>query len=92
MKKFRLNNEVRNVLEKWMHQNDAEMVESEEGCLLDNYLMYCKRGIAVIVEKYVNCWTSCHEVHFYRPDESLDAHDEWQELVDAYRNGEEAYA
>ena len=51
-------------LDKWMHQNRAEILEVVEGCLLDNFLVSTKRGTAAIIETPVNCWTSCYKIYF----------------------------
>lgn len=62
MKKFLLNDP-----EKWMHQNQAETTgDFVEGCLLDNFIVQCKHGVAALYEHYCNCWSSCYEVHFAR--------------------------
>ena len=54
-------------LVKWMHQNNAEYTgEFFDGCLLDNFIVTCKNGVAALYEHYCNEWSSCYEVHFGR--------------------------
>lgn len=34
-------------LEQWLHQNNAEYTgDFFDGCLLDNFIVYCKNGVA----------------------------------------------
>lgn len=51
-------------LDKWLKQNDAEIIDVIEGCLIDSYLISTKRGTAAIMETYVNPWTSKHTLYF----------------------------
>lgn len=40
---------------KWLHQNHAEYTgDFREGCLLDSFSVFTKRGAASIQEHYVN--------------------------------------
>ena len=56
-------------INKWLHQNQAEYTgDFFEGCLLDNFIVSCKNGIAALYEHYSNCWSSCYEVHFGRTE------------------------
>ena len=56
-------------INKWLHQNQAEYTgDFFEGCLLDNFIVSCKNGIAALYEQYSNCWSSCYEVHFGRTE------------------------
>jgi hypothetical protein len=51
--------------EKWVHQNNAEYTgDYVEGCLLDNFIMYTRRGYAAFYEHYINEWTSDYYVEF----------------------------
>ena len=59
MKQFLLNMDIN----KYLHQNHASVVESFDGCLIDNYLAYSNKAIIAIMEEYVNCWTSRHHVY-----------------------------
>lgn len=56
----------------WQAQNQAEIIEYAEGCLLDNMICACKRGTAFIFEEYQNEWTSRYHVYFipYKEQES----------------------
>ena len=61
-------------LVKWMHQNNAEYTgEFFDGCLLDNFIVSCKNGVAALYEHYCNEWSSCYEVHFGRTTEEINA-------------------
>lgn len=56
-------------LNRWLHQNEAEYTgDFFDGCLLDNFIVYCKNGIAALYEHYCNEWSSCYEVHFGRTE------------------------
>ena len=73
-------------LEKWMHQNKAEYVECEEGCLLDNLFVACKRGYAAIYENARNAWTSDYYVEFapYKNDIACKVlWNKWERFVKA---------
>lgn len=61
-------------LEKWMHQNGAEHTgDFFDGCLMDNFIVGCKNGVAALYEHYINEWSSCYEVHFGRTPEEINA-------------------
>lgn len=61
-------------LEQWLHQNNAEYTgDFFDGCLLDNFIVYCKNGVAALYEHYLNEWSSCYEVHFGRTPEEINA-------------------
>ena len=52
-------------LEKWIHQNEGIYTGMfVDGCLLDNFVLGCKRGFAIFYESVVNCWTSRYKVVF----------------------------
>lgn len=51
-------------IDKWMHQNGAEVIDMFEGTLHDNYLLACRRGYAVAFVKPVSEWASVHAVMF----------------------------
>lgn len=42
--------ECRNI-DVFIKQNDATIADFAEGCLIDNFLLQCKHGVAVVVEK-----------------------------------------
>ena len=74
-----------NNLNKWIAQNKAETIDCIDGCLLDNLVFACKNGIAFVYEKYLNCWSSCHELNFIRYKEEnkqlINQYwDEWEQL------------
>ena len=51
-------------VEKFIHQNDAEIIDGVDGCLLDDILLYARRGLIAIFETYVNPNLSAYTVHF----------------------------
>ena len=60
-------------LRKWIHQNNAEYTgDFYEGCLLDNFIVQCKNGVATLYEHYCNEWSSCYEVHYGKTQEEID--------------------
>lgn len=50
--------------EKWIHQNNAGVLDLVEGCLLDSVLVDCKRGVAAMFETALNTWSSAYLVYF----------------------------
>lgn len=68
-------------LPKWERQNNAEVIDCIEGCLLDDLLYKTKRGVALLLETYVNEWTSMYTIHFYKNKDSLKAYDEWEKRI-----------
>ena len=86
MKRFLLNDP-----EKWMHQNQAGTTgDFVEGCLLDNFIVQCKHGVAALYEHYCNCWSSCYEVHFARTES--EARDLFEEFYTFQKRCEEETA
>lgn len=53
-------------LQKWIYQNKGEYLEFCEGCLLDNFLLSCKNGTALVSEHYVNSNMSNYKIEFTR--------------------------
>lgn len=51
-------------LEKWLAQNDAVIADVLEGCLLDSLLCYTRRGVALIMETYLNSNSSGYTLYF----------------------------
>lgn len=73
-------------LKKWMHQNKAEYTgDCVEGCLLDNFVLACKRGFAAVYEHTLNCWTSDYIVEF-APGAALEVWKNWYCFKDAAAN------
>lgn len=62
---------------KWAAQNGAECIDYVQGCLIDNFVMACKRGTAFIFEEYANTWTSKYRVYFipYKEQENNPEYD-----------------
>lgn len=51
--------------EKWKHQNAADYTDDYfPGCLLDNFVLSCRRGYAFLYEHYVNSNMSNYHVKF----------------------------
>lgn len=72
-------------LDKWQAQNNAECIDYAAGCLLDNLVMSCKRGIAFLFEEYVNEWTSCYHVYFV-PYKEQENNPDYNALWDRFEN------
>ena len=73
-------------LEKWMHQNKAEYTgDCVEGCLLDNFVLACKRGFAAVYEHTLNCWTSDYIVEF-APGAAPEVWENWYRLKESTAN------
>lgn len=53
-------------LDQFIVQNKAVVEDCAEGCLQDNFLLQCKRGVAVAVETYENSNSSVHTIMFVR--------------------------
>ena len=75
-------------IDKWIAQNDAFILDAVEGCLLDNMYIACRRGIAFVLETYLNANSSVYTCYFFRRGECntpeynhLAAH--WAELETA---------
>lgn len=52
-------------LNKWIHQNKAEYSEYwQDGCLLDSFVVFTKRGMAAFYEHPLNEWCSDYYVEF----------------------------
>lgn len=56
-------------IDKWISQNDAFILDAVEGCLLDNMYIACRRGIAFVLETYVNANSSAYTCYFFRRGE-----------------------
>ena len=69
MRKFKLDPAA---FDKFIFQNKADLIETFEGCLLDNYLYQGKRGMFAIYEKYVNPNMSEYLVVFAKNENEID--------------------
>lgn len=79
-------------LEKWMHQNKAQHTGAcVEGCLLDNFVLACKRGFAAVYERYVNEWTSEYRVEFEQ-GAALEVWRRWYEFEERSKQDGKKYA
>lgn len=57
-------------LEKFLHQNGADIIDCFDGCLLDNLLCVTKNGgTMAIYERYINCWTSGYYIEYTKDKE-----------------------
>lgn len=68
-------------LNMWYTQNDGETVDGVDGCLLDNFVVACRRGWAFVYEHYLNPWESNYRVKFvpYKDEDGCRAAwDEWE--------------
>lgn len=82
MKKFLLGSTD---LDKWLYQNKATPTgDCEEGCLLDNMVVFTKRGVAGIYEHYMNSNSSCYYIEF-EPGEGRNVWDNWETFETEYR-------
>ena len=79
-------------LEKWLYQNDGEIVEILEGCLLDSYLIETKRGTAAIMETYATPNSSKYTLYFSTDDEAAQIFYKAQEAREAWDAWEVARA
>ena len=77
-----------NNLEKLVKQNDAEIIDGFDGCLLDNMLYQAKRGVFAIYEAYVNPNMSRYFFKFARSKEDIDnLYMEWETRRTAAEEG-----
>lgn len=61
MREYKIQNE-----EKILFQNNAVLIDSFDGCLIDNYLYQAKNGLIALFERPLNCWSSEHVFMFAR--------------------------
>lgn len=69
------------IMDTWCKQNDGETVDGVDGCLLDNFVVACRRGWAFVYEHYLNPWASNYLVKFvpYKDEDGCRAAwDEWE--------------
>lgn len=60
-------------LDKFLHQNGADVIDSFDGCLLDNLLCTTKHnGTMAIYERYINCWTSGYYIEYSKDPEEVN--------------------
>lgn len=74
-------------LKTWIFQNHADLIESIDGCLLDNYVVQTKNGYAAIYEHPCTEWSSNYRVEFQRGNAD-DVWSRWNEFS-RERNGNE---
>ena len=82
MKKYKIAPEN---LEKFLYQNRTEVIDCIEGCLLDNLLCYTRRGILMIKERALNCWSSDYLVSFVPFNATKGEHDDIFQAFEALR-------
>ena len=59
-------------IDKLLYQNQGEILDIIEGCLIDNFLIATKRGYILLIERYVNCWTSEHVLYFSKDEKEIN--------------------
>ena len=69
--------------EKWLKQNDGEVIDILEGCLLDSLMVNTKRGVALLMETYVNSNSSNYTLYF-AANKDRDAMDTLFEMWDTF--------
>ena len=70
-------------LQKWLVQNEAEIIDCFEGCLLDYYVIACKNGTCFVFEECATEWASKYHAYFFKNDHSEKykrIEEEWYEL------------
>lgn len=65
---------------KLIHQNEGELVDAFDGCLLDNYLYQAKRGMFALYESYVNSNSSRYLFKFARTGDEI--RELWDEFIE----------
>lgn len=86
MKKFYLNPTYYNKWEYQQRENKKERCSCEfmkEGVLLDSFLIYCKNGLTLLQDHFLNCWQSDYCVMFARYNDQ----DGINEIWDVYEKG-----
>ena len=74
-------------LSTWMHQNEAEEIDTREGCLIDPLLCFTKNGVVFIAEEYVNPNMSQYHAHFARNNDTeaiANVLALWERFTNAY--------
>ena len=67
----------------WAAQNNAECIDIVEGCLLDNMVMECKRGICFLFEIPTNEWCSKWRCYFI-PYKEQESNGDYERLWDRF--------
>lgn len=57
--------------EKLFYQNDADIIDIIEGCLLDNYLFCTNRGYFILKETYLNPNASIYTILFSKTSKQI---------------------
>jgi hypothetical protein len=73
-------------IDKWIHQNNAVVIDFLDGCLLDNMLLQTRRGVAFVKETIVNTWCSTYTLYFAANKDAGAAdtvYNMWNEFADA---------
>ena len=58
-------------IDKLIRQNDGEVIDCIEGCLLDDMLVECKRGLMAILETYINSNMSGYRIYFSKDRDEI---------------------
>ena len=67
-------------LNKFLHQNKADVVDAIDGVLLDSFLLTTERGYMVLKETYLNPNASIYTVYFSTDSDKI--YSIWDELTD----------
>ena len=67
----------------WAAQNSAECIDCVEGCLLDNLVMACKRGVCFLFEIPANEWCSKWRCYFI-PYKEQESNSDYSRLWDRF--------
>lgn len=67
-------------IDTWIKQNKGEIIDIIEGCLLDTYLIECKRGYAIAREHYLNNCSSTHKIT-WQAGSAPDIWEIWDDLT-----------
>lgn len=72
------------MLDKWMHQNSAEYTgDFLDGVMLDNFVVWTKRGAAAFYENALNSWSSEYRVEF-EPGDAPNVWKRWEAFEEQY--------
>ena len=64
------------------NDNEIEIMDCREGCLLDSYIGYNNEGkLVAVFETYVNPWQSCYTVVM---GDEADIWDRWNTFTEQY--------
>lgn len=68
-------------LDYMINKLHLEYVDTVPGCMLDNLMLSSQNLLIMVIEKYLNCWSSCYHVSIsetYEENEQL--WNDWEEI------------